>query len=48
MGTLLKEKGWANEKKLSWGDAEFDFGRFPEGEDKEKTKHMGFGFYDKA
>ena len=46
MGALLKEKGWSNEKILAYGDADFSFGRFPEG--KDPVSAMGFAFYDLA
>ena len=46
MSPILKEVGWSNELCLSYGHADFNYGRFPEGEDPEKTKNMGFAFYD--
>ena len=44
MGELLKEKGWSNEQIITLGEANFNFGRFPEG--KDPVSAMGFAFYD--
>ena len=46
MGALLKEKGWSNEQIFTFGEANFSFGRFPEG--KDPVSAMGFGMYDLA
>ena len=43
MSELLKQKGWTEEKVTCFGNADFNFGRFPA--DKEPVTAMGFGFY---
>ena len=45
MSESLRGQGWGNEKDRHWGQEDFNFGRFPEGE--ESLKNMGFAFYDK-
>ena len=42
MEKVLVEKGWTAEKQLCFGEADFNFGRFPA--DKEPVTAMGFGF----
>ena len=43
MSELLKQKGWTEEKVTCFGDANFNFGRFPK--DREPVEAMGFAFY---
>ena len=48
MSPVLKEKGWANEKCLYFGQEDFNFGRFPEGIKATAMENFGFAFYDKS
>ena len=44
ISAVLEDNGWKHEKTLFYGDAEFDYGRFPPGS---KTTTLGFAFWEK-
>ena len=43
---MVRSAGWSNEEILRYGEPNFNFGRFPEGEDPASTKYYGFALYD--